>query len=502
MKILSCKQQQLADAYTIKNEPILSIDLMERAATCCFNWIINNLPTQNTFTILCGIGNNGGDGLAIASMLNNKGIKVNVYLIKFAKKLSPDCATNLKRLTKQGVTVTEITNKKNININNNSIIVDAIFGSGLTRPIEGFVAQIIQKVNEAKNKVIAIDLPAGLFCEDNSNNNINNIVKANYTLTFQSPKLAMLFPSNNKFVGKWEVLDIGIHKNFINNVDCNNIYITKQLIQPILHNRTKIAHKGTFGHALLAVGSKGKIGAAILSAKACLRSGVGLLSIQLPAIGYQILQESVPEAMVQVDEKEDIISKIENIEKYDAIGVGPGIGIDSLTQQALKVLIQNTTIPLVLDADAINMLAQNKTWLSFLPPFSILTPHPKEFERLVGKWKSDYHRYQLQLDFSAKYQVYIILKGAHTSISTPNKQMYFNSTGNPGMATAGSGDVLTGIITSLVAQKYAMFESCILGVYLHGLAGDYAKNKIGEEAMIASDIIEALPLAFNALKKS
>ena len=335
--------------------------------------------------------------------------------------------------------------------------------------------------------------------ENNATSDPKNIINATFTLSFQVPKLAFFFADNAKYVGDFFVLNIGLDEGFIASQKSPNNFVTQDMMLPLLKHRERFSHKGTYGHALLIAGCYGKIGAAMLAAKACLRAGVGLLTVHVPDCGYNILQTSVPEAMVSVDEHDSQFTGIKDIGKYNVIGVGPGIGQEADTANGLKFLIQNAKLPLVIDADALNILAENKTWLSFLPKGSILTPHPGEFARLAGKQDNNYQTHLAQIEFARKHQVYLILKGAYTAIATPAGEVYFNSTGNPGMATAGSGDTLTGIITGLVAQGYSSFEASVLGVYLHGLAGDIAANELGQEALIAEDITNNLGRAFKHL---
>lgn len=499
MKILNALQIKQADEFTIKNEPILSIDLMERAATRCVEWLKNKYDTDKSFAIFCGVGNNGGDGLAIARLLIENKYFIKIFVVEFSKNYSPDFVINLEKLKKTNVELVILSEKDfQFKIAPDAIVIDAIFGSGLNKPIEGFVAKIIYQLNS--HQVVSIDIPSGLFGEDNQHNNIKNIITANYTLTFEQPKLAMMFPQNDVFCGECVVLPIGLHPDFIKTVETPYFFITKQDVKGLVLPRQKFSHKGIYGHALLIAGSYGKMGAAILSSKACNRSGVGLLTVHVPKEGVEILQTTVPEAMCSTSDEEKIIANIPLLDNYDAVGVGPGLGMEKQTQNALKLLIQQVKVPMLLDADALNILSENKTWLAFLPSSSILTPHPKEFERLVGKWNNDEERLQLQIEFSAKNDVIVVLKGAHTSISTPSGNVYFNSSGNPGMATAGAGDVLTGIITSLLAQGYLPENAAILGVYLHGVAGDIALEHTGEEALIASDIISAIADAFGWIK--
>ncbi len=500
MNILSATQIREADAFTIKNEPISSVDLMERAATKCFSWLEKKYHKDDSFVIFCGVGNNGGDGLVIARLLKKAGYQVDVFVVEFSKKYSADFQVNLDRLKELALVPVFLTEANHsFSIKEKSIVIDAIFGSGLARPVVGFIAQIISQINN--NEIVAIDIPSGLYGDDNRAND-GEKVKAKYTLTFQVPKLATMFPSNFDYVGEWMVLDIGLNNEFIAQQDTKYYALSDEDASLMLQKRPKYAHKGSYGHALLVAGSKGKMGAAVLASRACLKTGVGLLTTHVPKIGLPILQTVVPEAMGSESEGEEFITDLPKLSKYNVIGVGPGIGLEKQTQNILKLLIQNAKTPLVLDADALNILSENKTWLSFLPSDSILTPHPKEFERLVGKWTSDEERLELQQNFSLKHNVYLVLKGANTSITTPLGNTFFNTTGNPGMATGGSGDVLTGIITSLLAQGYHPQEAAVLGVYLHGLAGDVAKENNTEYAMIASDIIESLPLAFGWLQKA
>lgn len=499
MKILTAEQIKQADLFTIENEPIKSIDLMGRAAISCFDWIKNKFTPKKVFAVFCGVGNNGGDGLVLARLLAEANYQVKVFVVEFSKNYSQDFKENLSRLNKNKVEITFLTeDNSRFILQPNIIVIDAIFGSGLNKPIQGFVVSIIHQIN--RNKIIAVDVPSGLFCEDNSENNYNNVVKAQFTLTFQQPKLSMMFPQNNVYCGELVVLPIGIHPRFLDEVESNYFFTTKHDVKRLVLPRLKNSHKGTFGHALLISGSYGKMGATVLCSKACLRTGVGLLTAHIPQCGLSVLQTAVPEAMCTTSDDATHITNLPEIEKFDAIGIGPGLGTDIQTQNILKLLIQNIKNPFVIDADALNILAENKTWLAFLPSLCILTPHPKEFERLVGKWINDEERLKLQTEFSIKNNLVVVLKGSNTSIALPNGKVYFNSSGNPGMATAGSGDVLTGIITSLLAQGYSSENAAVLGVYLHGVAGDIVAENLGQESLIASDIIEALPQAYGWLK--
>ncbi len=503
MKIFKTKLVKLIDEYTVEHEPILSIDLMERAASQVVDWLINRFNNNREFFVFSGPGNNGGDAMVVARLLTYTNYKVNVYIVKFTDKSSDNFNINYRMLEE----LSEKENKLKINIlkqdselpiiNSNNIIVDGIFGSGLSRPLAGFPAKVVNHINDSDATVVAVDIPSGLFGEDNSNNNIQNIVKADFTLTFQFPKLSFLFPENDKYVGEWQVVDIGLDKNFIDETETNYFYLLKSDIK--LKSRKKFDHKGKYGHALLIAGSYEKTGAAILSSKACLRTGVGLLTVHVPQSAYEIMQTAVPEAMLMIDETEINYSKKEQLNKFNAIGIGPGIGKKKSMKIALKTVIENSDVPIVFDADAINILSENKEWLNNIPKNSIFTPHPKEFERLVGKSTNSFERNIMQINFAKKYNVYVVLKGANTAVACPDGKCYFNSTGNPGMATAGSGDVLTGIVLSLLAQGYSSKDAALIGVFIHGLAGDIAAHEMSEEALIASDIISCLGKAFKLM---
>lgn len=497
MKILTAEQTRQADAYTIAHEPIASIDLMERAALQCSNWIRQHIAGDKSLAIFCGNGNNGGDGLAIARQLAQHGIASSVYMLP-AATASPDFSQNKQRLdTILAVNVLELSGPDSLpELSSSTVVVDALFGSGLTRPITGFAADVIQHINASGCITFAIDLPSGLMADQTVSDKQGAIIQADYTLTFAPIKLCFMLPENEAYIGQSILLDIGIHPDFLASVCSINHFIEASEVAAMLKKRPKFSHKGSFGHALLIAGSQGKAGAAILSARACHRSGAGLVTLHTPQCSAQALHAASPETMLSSPAANDYINSLPNNTLYQSIGIGPGIGMHPETATVLKSLIQFSSIPLVLDADALNILGENKTWLAFLPKGSILTPHPKEFERIAGKSSNHYERLELQRALSVKHGVYIVLKGAHTSISTPSGACYFNSSGNPGMATAGSGDVLTGIITGLMAQGYSPLEAAIVGVYLHGLAGDLALETNSFQSLIASDITAHLGKAF------
>jgi NAD(P)H-hydrate epimerase len=504
MKLFNVDQIRAWDKYTIDKEPIESIDLMERAANQLCYWITKRYDTDTAFLIIAGPGNNGGDALALARMLAKKEYyKIIVVLCKIGPKLSPDCEINLYRLTKQDRTkIIELNPNDTLpTIDQDQIVVDGLFGSGLSRPVEGYWAKLIEHINEKAKEIIAIDIPSGLFADKNSTSLSKTIIKANNTLSFQVPKLAFLMAENYKHIKNWHVLNIGLLDAY-RKTEASKIHLLQQDdVKRLLQTRKPFDHKGTFGHAFLIAGAYQKTGAAILAAKACLRSGVGLLTIHVPESAYTIMQTAVPEAMLFIDESEMKYCDTEMQKQFSAYGMGPGIGRKSSMQEALQKLMENNQAPLVLDADALNILADNPELLKKLPEHSILTPHPGEFDRLTKKHNSSEERWCTQIEFAKKHHIVVVLKGAYTSIVSPEGETWFNPTGNPGMATAGSGDVLTGIILSLLAQKYEPLNAAKVGVYMHGLAGDLATNTLGQEALIASDMISHLGPAFIKIKK-
>jgi hydroxyethylthiazole kinase-like uncharacterized protein yjeF len=498
MKLFTCQQINEIDRLTMKLEPISSIDLMERASHRITDWIFQNIENDQSFFIFAGSGNNGGDALAVARMLAGSNYTCTIFLADFGRELKDNAAINQFRLVEQNkVLLKKIVSEDSIpEIPSDVIVLDGLFGSGINKPLTGLAKAIVTQINQSGATVISIDVPSGLFCEDNSENDSSGIVQANYTLTFQFPKLSFFFAENAEFVGKWHVLPILLHPEAILQSESKYFSLAKTFISGILKKREKFSHKGNFGHALLIAGSYGKMGASVLSSRACMRSGVGLLTSHAPRLGYEIIQNSIPEAMTSIDSSDEIFTEFPDTGLFSAVGIGPGIGKKPDTQMALKKLLQAGTEKLVVDADAINILSENKEWIKLLPENTILTPHPKEFERLAGPTSNSYERLQKQLQFSVRYKVIIVLKGANTCISVPDGSAFFNETGNPGMATAGSGDVLTGIILGLLAQNYTPEEATLIGVYLHGLAGDLAAAAFGQQALIAGDIINHMGAAF------
>lgn len=495
MKLFTAAQIRDWDQFTILNEPVSSLDLMERAATACSDWLDEKFPDAPGFSIWCGKGNNGGDGLAIARLLSEKGFPVIVSILEFGHPGTDDFQQNLSRLhAYPEVSIQFIQQVESLHsIPGDYILVDALFGSGLNRTPEGLAAAMISHLNNAGNTIVAIDLPSGLFTDTVTE---GLTIQAGYTLSFQCYKTAFLLPESEKACGQVEILDIGLHTGFINQTSSTFELTDDQVAHHLYKPRNPHAHKGIFGHALLIAGSRGKMGAAVLAAKACLRSGAGLLTTVIPGHGNTIIQTALPEAMTIQDPDDDRLTTLPDLYSYSAIGIGPGIGQDESTAAMLETLLRNTRKPLVLDADALNILSAHADWISLIPEGSVLTPHPKEFERLAGKTTNSLARFEKALELAVTRKIVIIVKGHHSFIATPGGKGWFNSTGNPGMATAGSGDVLTGIITGLMAQGYTAEEAAVLGCWLHGKAGDLAAAATGQDAMIARDIIEQLGRAF------
>jgi len=497
MKIFSAVQNKKWDEYTIKHEPISSVDLMELAATSCYRWLIGQNSAQKYFRIFCGKGNNGGDGLAIARLLIQNNCKATVYIIESGKPGTDDFQTNLEKLHQYSTDIHFIQSADFFpDIKNDDIIIDAILGSGLNKPLEGIYADLVNHINQSKAEIIAVDLPTGLFADKSSIN--NTVIRATYTLSFQNYKLAFLLPENEIYCGVVHLLPIGLDPDFEKNEPSDFELIDDYMINTIYRPRSKFAHKGTYGHAALLCGSQGMMGAAVLASLGCLRSGVGKLTAYVPKCGYNILQSTVPEAMSLIT-GEDFILAAPGIEKFDAVGIGPGIGLHSNHKNLLAEVFKKVNCPVIIDADALNIIAQQPALLKSIPTLSILTPHPKEFERLFGKTENDFERMQLALAKAKELNIYIVLKGHYSFISTPEGKGYFNSTGNAGMATAGSGDVLTGIITGLLAQGYSPLNASLLSVFLHGLSGDIAAAEFSEEAMIAGDIVNNLGKTFQQI---
>ena len=503
MKIFTSRQIKEWDRYTIEHEPVKSIDLMERAASAVADEIARRWVPMRVI-VFAGPGNNGGDALAVARLLAERSFAVSVYLFNIHNNLSPDCAANKKRLVESVKVEDFVEVKVNFDppvLDADTLVVDGLFGAGLDKPLAGGFSSLVKYINQSEAPVVSIDLPSGLMPEDNSSNVRANIVRATLTLTFQQLKLSMLFAENQPYLGEVKVLDIRLSKSFAESKDSRFSLVEEGELRSFLRRRWPFAHKGEMGHALLIAGSYGMSGAAILSARACLRSGVGKLSVHTPKANYTVMQMAVPEAVLQMDASELRFTEALDTTAYSAMGVGPGLGTDETTALSLISQLRRANCPVVIDADAINILAAHRAWLQQLPKDCILTPHPKEMERLLGAASHDScELLNRASEMAARLQAYILLKGHYTALCLPSGQVIFNTTGNAGMATAGCGDVLTGVITGLLARGYQHQQACMLGMYLHGLAGDLAVRTKGMESLVASDIVDSLPAAFRYIE--
>ena len=502
MKIFTSAQIHELDKFTIEHEPIKSIDLMERAAKALTHAITSEWSSATPVIVFAGPGNNGGDALAVARLLLDQGYDVTTYLFNISNHLSEDCITNKKRLVeKRSKSLIEVVEEfEPPRLEAGMLVVDGLFGSGLNKPLAGGFASLVKYINASQAQVVSIDIPSGLMTEDNTYNIRANIIRANLTLTLQQKKLSFLFPENQQYIGRLKVLDIRLSPEGMEKIEANYTIVEENDVRPLLLHRNPYAHKGNMGNALIIAGSYGMGGASVLATKACLRAGAGKVTAHTPKQNNIIMQVSIPEAIIQLDRDETTFTEAVETEDYDAMGIGPGLGTSEQTAIAIISQLRRTQCPTVIDADAINILANHRAWVQQLPKGVILTPHPKELERLEGHSADGYEQLTKACNLAERLQAYVILKGHHSALCLPDGHVIFNSTGNAGMATAGSGDVLTGIITGLLARGYKQQDACLIGMYLHGLAGDIAAREVGEESLIASDLIKYLPQAFKKLR--
>ena len=503
MKIFTGTQIKELDKFTIENEPVASIDLMERAAKAIVHVLREEWDNRTPFVVFAGPGNNGGDALAVARLMAEAGYKVTVFLFNVSGKLSDDCATNRQRVMdcKRIKAFTEVVvDFDPPELTAETVVIDGLFGAGLNKTLAGGFASLVKYINQSPAKVVSIDLPSGLMTEDNTHNVKAHIVRADLTLTLQQKKLAMFFEDNQQFVGRLRVLDIRLNPEFIAQTDTKYQVLEEADVRSRMLKRGDFVSKRLMGHALIVAGSYGMAGAAVLAGRACMRSGVGKLTVCTPRRNYDVMQISLPEAILSTGKEDYFFTEPLDTEHYDAVGMGPGLGQHEDTAIALISQIRRTQCSMVIDADALNILASHKAWMQQLPQNLILTPHVGEFDRLGNRGsEGDYDRLSKALDLAQHLQAYILLKGHFSALCLPSGKVYFNPTGNAGMATAGSGDVLTGIITGLLARGYNREDACIVGMYLHGLAGDLAAKQLGKESLMAGDIVSYLPQAFELL---
>jgi ADP-dependent NAD(P)H-hydrate dehydratase / NAD(P)H-hydrate epimerase len=488
------------DQFTILHEPISSTDLMERAGAAIFNEFVSQFYFSCPVYIFAGTGNNGGDALVLGRLLLDQGYDVTICLVHIGP-LTTDCNVNRKRLLEcHPDALVEIENEFTFpSITPETILVDGLFGSGLNRPLTGFVTQVVEWINHSNCTVVSIDIPSGLKGEESVQSDSQVVVRASFTYSLQFPKLSFFLPENSNFVGDWNLLDIGIHPQAIAQTNSDFIYLENVDIQSLLKVRPKHGHKGTFGHALVIAGSIGMAGASVLTGRSALRSGLGLVTIHGPSENRVVVQSALPEAIFNSDQNSDLVTDVNGFDSYSAVAIGPGLRVCSETTEMLTRTLAKFNLPCVLDADALNIISGHPKLLDLLPENCILTPHPKEFDRLFGPSATAYDRLIKALEMAKKWGVVIVLKGAYTQVITPLGQLFINSTGNSGMATAGSGDALTGLLVGLLAQGYQADEAAKIGVYIHGTAGDLALKSESAESMIAGDIIAHFGKAFKSL---
>ena len=516
MKILTAAQTRQLDQATIREQHLTSLALMERAAQALLRWFETRFRADKPADtlVLCGPGNNGGDGLALARLLHEAGYPVRVALLP-AEHYADDYEHNLHLLPKV-LSVRKLAAGALPILDAETLVVDALFGTGLSRPLTGLAAELVAHLNDSSVRVLAVDIPTGLVSDGPQPAPDASVVQASYTVSFGLPKLAFLLPQNAEYVGEWFVEDIELNQAFINQTD------TPWQLTPLppagprptwplrlaprpevyLPKREKFVYKNTYGHALLLAGSRGKVGAAVLSSGACLRGGVGLLTVAVPGCGYDIIQTTRPEAMCLPDAEADFLSQLPDLAGYQAVGIGPGLGKNEASRAVLELLLREAKVPLVLDADALNLLGEHRELLALLPPDTVLTPHVGEFTRLTQKAADDYERLALLREFARQHRCVVVLKGAYTAVAAPNGQVYFNPTGNPGMATGGSGDVLTGLVLALRAdQRLDALAATRLAVLAHGLAGDLAAATTGEAGLLAEDLVRHIGPALKELTR-
>jgi len=494
MKIFTTDKMREWDAQTIAKRFSNSAELMESAAKAVV-FDLDIMGMSSDCVIFCGIGNNGGDGLCLAPMLVESGYEVEVYIVGEPAEGSDDFLHYMKLLIESDITIHFLSESNyTFEIEENVAVIDCIFGIGINRPITGWIAELINHINALPNEVFAIDVPSGLQ-PDLLAMQTGAIIRAKRTFTFGVMKLAFMFAENDEYLGEIYITDIGLDGEFHRTEPSAYFYYNEEDVKNDFIRRGKFAHKGLLGHVRIMAGSKGKMGAAILASKAAMRAGAGLVTASIPACGLDVLQSAFPEAMCEADTSTDALSSLLYDENYTATAIGPGIGQGPETTLMLRRILKDAEKPLVLDADALNIIA-SKNLIKDVPKHSILTPHVKEFDRLFGAHDNSFERFKILLEKAKELQLIIVLKGANTAVAFPDGTVSFNSSGNQGMATAGSGDVLTGIIVSLLAQGYKPEVAARFGVYLHGNAGDLASYDMSMESMIASDIIDYLPKAY------
>lgn len=496
MKIFTAEQIRKCDQYTVSHEPVMSIQLMERAAEACVDWISEHCKNHRNFAVFCGNGNNGGDGFAIARILFSKGFDVDVFINNHKAKFSENANINLKDLREiSGIAIKDFKEASEYRFDKRTVIIDALFGTGLSRNLDGEFKDLVDLLNSKNNAKISIDVPSGLLA-DGIYNEQATVFQTDYTLSFQFWKKSFLHPETGKYAGKVHILDINLSQDYISETETND-FVIHEMVKKIFKARNEFSHKGTYGKATIVGGSYGKIGAVVLATKSALKAGTGLTFSLAPKCGYEILQTSNPEAIF-IKGGDEFITDF-NINEDSAYGIGPGLGTDEETATNFLSFLRSYSKPLILDADALNIISDDKKNFKLIPKKSIITPHPKEFERLFGVTGNSFDRLQLAKDKAKEHDIYIILKDHHTQVVTPEGKVFYNITGNSGLAKGGSGDILTGILTSFLAQGYSEEQAAILGVWFHGKAAGFASKKYSKEAMLPTDVINEFGNVFEEL---
>jgi hydroxyethylthiazole kinase-like uncharacterized protein yjeF len=493
LPLLTAPQIREADAYTIAHQPVTSINLMERAAQAFVDCFTGHYPDKKlSITIYCGTGNNGGDGLAIARILNDLNYKtLQVKVARFSDKISDDFNVNLKRLLQTGISLSDIKPGEEYAAENSTIIIDALLGSGLNKPLSGDYKKLTGYLNGLKKTVVAVDVPTGFFTDGEIKEDAV-VLKAELVITFQQPKINFLLPESAASIQNWEIAGIGIDEGFVQSLNSPYQFIEEKDIRQLLKPRHRFSNKGTYGHALIVAGQDKTMGAALLCSSAAAYAGAGLTTACVPESGLTALNTYLPELMAII-RKGNVLPDME-WNQFTAIGIGPGLGKDKNALDLLRHILNNYHKPLVIDADALNLLSANDDLWQKIPEGSILTPHMKEFDRLFGDHSNWWQRLQTCIKKANKYKVYIVLKNDYTITAAPGGNIYFNSTSNPAMATGGMGDILTGIITSLLAQKYSPLDACLAGIYIHGKAGDELALPSRMNVMLPGKLAEHLPV--------
>ena len=502
MKIFTSELIREIDKATCEAQNITPLDLMERAASAVCCEIETRFNPSQRIVVFAGPGNNGGDALAVGRMLFEQGYKkVEVFLFNVMGKLSHDCSEEKNRIMEtEAIDFTEVTKDfQPPYLSEKDVVIDGLFGSGFKGTLQKGFLTLVNYINDSNAYVISIDVPTGLSGEWNNNVSRRDMIHADLTLTFQFPRLSFFFEENQEVLGEWRLIDIELDESKMKDIPVDFMLVEERNVRPLFRKRNEFSGKRDYGSALFFAGSVGMSGAAVLCAKGCLRSGAGLATVHSARVSLPIVQTSLPEALFEPDRNDFFITDMSVHHNHQAVAVGPGLGVNDKTIDALESLLKNYKNPLVLDADALNCMAKRPHLLSLLPAHSIITPHVGEFDRLFGTHGSTEERLKKAIDMAKYYNIIIVLKGHYTATVRPTGRVYFNSTGNPGMATAGSGDVLTGVITSFIAQGFRPEQAATLGVFVHGMAGDLAEEKWGEFGILASEIADSCALALKKI---